>query len=67
MHLFRAGRHALWRPALFFSLTARNDPQQTFPPPLFITPLVTRSTTADRAANYELLNSFVPEFKRTNL
>jgi hypothetical protein len=48
-------------------LTARNDPQQTFPPELFVTRLVTRSTTADRAANYEPLKSFVPEFKRTNL
>jgi hypothetical protein len=55
------------RPALFFSLTTRNDPQQTFLPELFITQLVTRSTTADRAANYERLKSFVPEFKRTNL
>jgi len=45
----------------------RNDPQQTFPPALFITQFVTRSTTADRAANYEPLKSFVPEFKRTNL
>jgi hypothetical protein len=56
----------VWRPALFF-VTRRNDPQRTFPPAPFITQLVTCSTTADRAANYEPLNSFVPEFKRTNL
>jgi hypothetical protein len=37
------------------------------PPEQFITQLVTRSTTADRATNYECLNPFVPEFKRTNL
>jgi hypothetical protein len=55
------------RPAAFPSLTARNDPQQTFPPEPFITQFVTRFATADHAANYKPLNSFVPEFKGTNL